>query len=64
MAGEERCSFVWGEIAIFVLELSSKAQIRPSTIKKAGLVLEFAILVRPRPLSDVAATVAHSVNTL
>lgn len=53
------------EIAIFNLELSSKAQIRPLTIKMDGLVLEFAISVRSHPLSDaVYPTVAHSVSTV
>ena len=56
---------VFGEIAIFILKLSSKAQIRPSTIKMVGLVLEFAISVRFHPLSDVVFhTEAHSVSTV
>jgi len=45
-----------GEIAIFVLKLSSKFQIGPSTIKTATLVLEFAISVQSRPLSDVVSS--------
>ena len=54
-----------GEIAIFILKLSSKAQIRPSTIKMVGLVLEFAISVRFHPLSDaIFHTEDHSVSTV
>jgi hypothetical protein len=54
-----------GEIAIFILKLSSKAQIHPSTIKMVGLVLEFAISVRFHPLPDVVFhTEAYSVSTV
>jgi hypothetical protein len=47
------CFFV-GEIAIFVLELSREAQIRPSTIKTVVLVLKLAISAQSYPPSDVA----------
>jgi hypothetical protein len=43
-----------GEIAIFVLELSREAQIRPSTMKTAVLVIELAISAQFHPSSDVA----------
>jgi hypothetical protein len=45
----------FGEIAIFILKLSSKAQIGPSTIKTATLVIEFAISVQSYPHTQVRA---------
>jgi hypothetical protein len=55
----------FGEIAIFILKLSSKAQIRLSTIKMVGLLLEFSISVRFHPPPDaIFHTEAHSVSTV
>jgi hypothetical protein len=48
------CFFFVSEIAIFVLELSREAHIRPSTIKTVALVLKLAILAQSHPPSDVA----------
>ena len=49
-------SLFLGGIGILVLELSAKAQIRPSTIKRASVVLQLFLRTQSRPWTSRSAT--------